>query len=111
MTHGPPLGFGDRVASGRTGCADLLLAIQERIRPSFHVFGHIHEGYGAETDGSTVFINASICTEDYDPVNRPIVFDVLPKTRSPAAAAAVAARGDARGGGGVGGGAGGGDEE
>lgn len=32
-------------------------------------------GYGAFTDGTTNFINASTCTLRYKPVNPPIVFD------------------------------------
>lgn len=47
ITHGPPLGHGDLCQSGnRAGCQDLLEQIQNRIHPKFHVFGHIHEGYG-----------------------------------------------------------------
>jgi len=26
------------------GCDELLFAVQHRIRPKFHVFGHVHEG-------------------------------------------------------------------
>ena len=78
ITHGPPLGHGDRCNDGKmAGCADLLLAIQQRIRPKYHVFGHIHEGYGATSDGVTTFVNASTCTAMYKPLNAPIVFDVM----------------------------------
>jgi len=34
------------------------------------------EGYGATTDGSTIFVNASTCTRQYRPLNAPIVVDV-----------------------------------
>ena len=45
VTHGPPIGHGDRCQSGQlAGCVDLLLTIQQRVRPKLHVFGHIHEG-------------------------------------------------------------------
>ena len=46
MTHGPPIGHGDlcRIDKGRAGCVDLLLTLQNRVKPKFHVFGHIHEG-------------------------------------------------------------------
>jgi hypothetical protein len=77
ITHGPPIGHGDECVSGqRAGCVDLLYEIQHRIKPKFHVFGHIHEGYGVTTDGTTTFINASTCTIRYKPVNPPIVFDI-----------------------------------
>ncbi|OKL59659.1 hypothetical protein UA08_05381 [Talaromyces atroroseus] len=48
LTHGPPLGFLDDVGGMRkgVGCESLLKAC-ERARPRLHVFGHIHEGFGA----------------------------------------------------------------
>jgi len=49
LTHGPPHGILDRVHYGNenAGCENLLRAAT-RVRPRLHVFGHIHEGYGAE---------------------------------------------------------------
>ncbi len=78
MTHGPPLGRGDKLVpmGGRAGCIDLLREIQDRIKPKVHVFGHIHEGYGVSSDGVTDFINASTCTFRYRPTNPPIVFEL-----------------------------------
>ena len=45
VTHGPPFGFGD-MTSGRNnvGCKDLYEQVSTRIKPKFHIFGHIHEG-------------------------------------------------------------------
>ena len=41
----PPLGFGDLCSTGlRAGCVDLLRVVQARVRPKYHVYGHIHEG-------------------------------------------------------------------
>ncbi|XP_071491077.1 metallophosphoesterase MPPED2-like [Diadema antillarum] len=83
VTHGPPLGHGDVTRDAtRVGCVELLSTIQRRVRPKYHVFGHIHEGYGMTTDGHTVFVNASICDVRYRPNNKPIVFD-LPTPRVP----------------------------
>ncbi|XP_045585223.1 metallophosphoesterase MPPED2 [Procambarus clarkii] len=77
MTHEPPLGHGDLTwREQRVGCVDLLAAVQTRIKPAYHVFGHIHEGYGMTTDGTTVFVNASTCDVTYEPVNPPVVFDM-----------------------------------
>ncbi|ELT98044.1 hypothetical protein CAPTEDRAFT_3300 [Capitella teleta] len=77
MTHGPPIGYGDLcVSDQRAGCVELLTSIQKRIKPKFHIFGHIHEGYGAWSDGTTSYINASTCNLRYLPVNPPIIFDV-----------------------------------
>ena len=45
VTHGPPLGYLDDLAKGgKAGCLDLLYEIKHRVKPKFHVFGHIHEG-------------------------------------------------------------------
>ena len=115
LTHGPPYGVLDRVVPGgfSVGCEYLFRAV-ERARPLLHVFGHIHEGYGAvryewssrnesmiQCDGErtlrdrgayvdvsaasgtplrvgdeTLFINASVCTVDYEGVNAPWVVDL-----------------------------------
>jgi len=77
VTHGPPLGHGDRCRPGnRAGCVDLLSEIERRIKPRLHVFGHIHEGYGVTTNGQTIFVNASTCTLKYLPTNPPLVVDL-----------------------------------
>lgn len=45
LTHTPPLGHGDLVCSGvRAGCVELLSTVQQKVKPKYHVFGHIHEG-------------------------------------------------------------------
>ncbi|KAG6020918.1 hypothetical protein E4U41_002680 [Claviceps citrina] len=44
ITHCPPRGHRDLL---RHGCVHLLRALW-RVRPSLHVCGHIHEGYGSE---------------------------------------------------------------
>lgn len=48
LTHGPPYGVLDEVvpSNDRAGCEHLLRACV-RARPRLHVFGHIHEGFGA----------------------------------------------------------------
>jgi hypothetical protein len=82
ITHGPPLGHGDLCSSGdRAGCYDLLNIIQQRVKPKYHIFGHIHEGYGITTDGVTQFVNASTCNLQYLPNNPPIIFDVPMKAQ------------------------------
>lgn len=79
VTHGPAMGHGDMTDRGEpVGCEELTIAIQ-RVKPKYHVFGHIHHAYGRydleENMNGTIFINASICDEEYDPTNAPIVFD------------------------------------
>mmetsp|Transcript_3257 Transcript_3257/g.8178 ORF Transcript_3257/g.8178 Transcript_3257/m.8178 type:complete len:280 (+) Transcript_3257:152-991(+) len=81
ITHGPPIGHGDLCTGGnRAGCVDLLQTVQ-MIKPSYHVFGHIHEGYGVTEDGlGTTYINASSCNLQYKPINPCVIFD-LPNRR------------------------------
>lgn len=77
VTHTPPLGHGDLCCSGvRAGCVDLLTTVQKRVKPKYHVFGHIHEGYGITSDGNIIYVNASTCDINYKPNNPPIVFDI-----------------------------------
>jgi Icc-related predicted phosphoesterase len=77
ITHGPPYGILDQMYEGydafkHLGCEELLFAVA-RVKPRLHVFGHIHSGYGDDTNGQTIFVNASICDEEYRPVNEPRV--------------------------------------
>ena len=77
LTHGPPIGHGDLCkGDNRAGCVDLLREVQLRIKPQYHIFGHIHEGYGVTFDGQTTFVNASTCSYNYKPSQSPIVLDV-----------------------------------
>ena len=76
VTHGPPIGQGDLTKGGiRSGCVELLRTVRERVRPKYHIFGHIHEGHGVTTDGHTTYVNASTCDGHYKPINPPVVFD------------------------------------
>ena len=79
VTHGPAYKTLDKVdfkyGDHNAGCYGLLEKIKE-IKPKLHIFGHIHNGYGTKKTENTTFINASICTEDYEPINKPIVIDI-----------------------------------
>ncbi len=86
ITHGPAAGLRD--VSGfdneSCGCQDLRDALV-RVHPSFHLFGHIHHGYGEVKlfnvgYGLTQCYNSSICNERYAPVNKPHEFEIAPKT-------------------------------
>lgn len=81
ITHSPPNGYGDLVNNWRqpnthVGCECLISRIGE-INPLVNVFGHIHEGYGVEYGKKTAFVNASTCTAGYEPINKPIVIDLV----------------------------------
>lgn len=81
ITHTPPNGYRDLVNNWRqpntnVGCECLRSRLGE-IKPLVNVFGHIHEGYGIEYGKDTLFVNASICTAEYEPINKPIVIDLV----------------------------------
>lgn len=60
VTHVPPRCVLDRTDKGyHVGSKELIEQIRSRVRPQFHVFGHIHEAAGAVSDGTTTYINAS----------------------------------------------------
>ena len=82
VTHGPPhriLDWVDRDGSLHVGCEELREVV-EVIRPKLHIFGHIHCAYGEVYYGmdptATYYINASSCSESYNPTNPPIVIDL-----------------------------------
>jgi Icc-related predicted phosphoesterase len=57
ITHGPPFGILDETVYGkRTGCEELFLRVYQ-VKPQYHIFGHIHEEYGAFTKGEITFVN------------------------------------------------------
>jgi len=90
ITHGPPFGILDEVERYGYGqtfpageqtiehCGDGMLASKVIAnKPKYHLFGHIHEGYGRFTaDYGTKFINCSVVNEAYNVVNKPVVFKI-----------------------------------
>lgn len=77
VTHTPPLGIQDRVIGGcQVGCADLRRRLLELRDLRLHAFGHIHEDYGATELEDCSFVNASICTIRYQPVNPPVIVEL-----------------------------------
>lgn len=76
LLHGPPKGIMDSISLyGHVGAPHTASAIQQAL-PRLVVFGHIHEGYGAEKIGDVEFANVAHMDEDYRPVNPPMVFEL-----------------------------------
>jgi Icc-related predicted phosphoesterase len=81
LTHGPPLGAGDltllrnNLPGSHVGCEAQREWIIEH-QPKLVVCGHIHPGYGLHMIGNTLVVNASVCNEQYRPVNKPVVLHV-----------------------------------
>lgn len=75
ITHGPPHYINDCTKNKRfVGCYELKNRI-ENVNLSLHVFGHIHEARNASMIKDKIFVNASICNENYQPINNPIIID------------------------------------
>lgn len=76
VTHGPIGGILDRTTSNiNAGCDDLLKTVN-KVKPKFHLFGHIHEAYGKEKVKETTFVNGSLLNQKYELVNSPVEIDL-----------------------------------
>lgn len=75
ITHGPPSNIGSlsKVRYEDVGCEDLRQKVDE-IKPKYHLFGHIHEGYGMYQNTYTTFINCAHLNRSYLPSNPPVEF-------------------------------------
>lgn len=69
VSHGPPLGLGDRLANGRPAGSGALRRRIEATEPRLCVFGHIHEDPGCWQLGPTTLANVAHVDERY--VRRP----------------------------------------
>jgi Icc-related predicted phosphoesterase len=86
ITHGPPKGYNDAVIRysretgeqgySNEGSLELYRAI-DRLKPKFHLFGHIHEGHGKNYHNQTVLVNSAIMDGNYRPVNRPLEIEIF----------------------------------
>ena len=65
ITHGPAYGILDKTFQNlNVGCTNLLTKIEE-IKPQYHIFGHIHEGFGLTKREQTTFINPASVDFNY----------------------------------------------
>ncbi|HEY8560704.1 MAG TPA: metallophosphoesterase [Pyrinomonadaceae bacterium] len=83
VTHGPPHNILDEVpgkyGAENAGCEDLRRRVEEIAgfgKLKLHVFGHIHGGHGRAERFGVKFVNASVCDENYDSVQPPIVVEM-----------------------------------
>lgn len=78
ITHGPPQGILDvpQFKNDGVGCEELLDRVQKLPELKCHIFGHVHEGYGVEDKFGITFVNASVCTFAYEPINAPIEINI-----------------------------------
>jgi Icc-related predicted phosphoesterase len=80
VSHGPPLGVADQIiphVNDHLGSAPFAKRLEELSKHQFIgvICGHIHGGYGEHftLEGIPV-VNASICTEGYQPTNEAIIW-------------------------------------
>lgn len=76
LCHSPPRGILDMTRRGQPVGSQALLDAIHRVRPKLVVFGHIHESYGSVEHDGIRYVNASICTFDYNPKNPAVVIDL-----------------------------------
>ncbi|ALG66798.1 metallophosphatase domain-containing protein [Beggiatoa leptomitoformis] len=76
VTHTPPYGIGDMVATGEHVGCEALRTVVRQLQLQLHVFGHIHECYGYYQDKQTAYVNAASCNLRYSPRNLPIVIEI-----------------------------------
>lgn len=73
ITHGPPHGILDWVNynSMHVGCERIGRYV-DKVKPSIHCFGHIHEQNGIDVIAGTTYINASVLDGRYNYSNKPV---------------------------------------
>lgn len=80
VTHGPPQFILDEVNDYMKikycGCPVLAKKIVQTPSIKYHLFGHIHEGYGKVVKDGTTYLNSSIMNRNYKPTNRPQYFEI-----------------------------------
>lgn len=59
VTHAPPLGIFDQDGPISHGCSELAAAVA-KLKPKYHIFGHIHSHHGMVKIGSTRYINCNV---------------------------------------------------
>ena len=75
ITHTPPAWKLDKVPRGHVGC-NLLAKHIERVKPKYHIFGHIHESYGRIVEDGIEYVNCAYCDDNYSPANKPVVVEI-----------------------------------
>lgn len=80
ITHGPVWGVLDEVERSEnetenTGCKSLAKRVKE-VLPAFHIFGHIHECYGACLIDETQYLNVCTMNNGYKIQNAPVVIEL-----------------------------------
>lgn len=73
VTHSPPFGRGDWVKGEFVGCP-YIRESADLWNPTFHFFGHIHEGRGSGPHGH--WHNVSYLDGEMQPTGKPLLLDI-----------------------------------
>jgi Icc-related predicted phosphoesterase len=77
INHSPAYQIQDLAWNGaNVGCQALAERIKV-VKPRLLVCGHIHEGFGIETVNEMLCVNASYMTRRYEPLNTPVVVELV----------------------------------
>lgn len=76
VSHGPAYKILDYEKNKYYGSKILLDEIFDRVKPMFHLFGHIHYSNGIQVSENTYFVNSAVCDEDYNPTGKIYFFDL-----------------------------------
>lgn len=80
ITHSPPYGILDTIAPDFKihGGSKSILEYVEKVKPRFHIFGHIHEHawHWEYSNKNTIFINSSYVNEHYEPIRNSFTFTI-----------------------------------
>jgi len=80
VSHGPAWRLGDWVKNRwgvyeHAGSKEMLRALV-RVRPKYHIFGHIHVAYGQYMAGDITCLNVSSINKYHEIANPPVVFEL-----------------------------------
>ncbi len=77
ITHSPPFGILDSIPTKKNLGSKSLFKKSIEVKPKFHIFGHIHHGYGEyfDAENDITFLNVSLLDENYNFLNKPVVFE------------------------------------
>jgi len=80
ITHIPPHGIRDTKPGGRQLGSEPLLEALKRVKPRYHIFGHVHDQYGWHTETwdqhEIIFVNAAAIIDFGNALNPPLVFEI-----------------------------------
>jgi Icc-related predicted phosphoesterase len=77
LTHCPPNGYMDGYRYNNYGCNVLLLHVKDRVKPAYHIFGHVHEQHGTVIEHGITFVNAEVVDGKHFVVYDPVILDFV----------------------------------